>query len=470
MTLSLEKPSAEATLEPTARGLLPLIGRDEMNLAEFALGLASDRNPKNLKTVERSQTLKLANGKVLEQHWVVTGSEKYGLPRGGDDDLLLGLLKIASDANFSDRRVQFSRYELLQVLDWPLNGQSYQRIEDGLNRLVGVRIYAKNAFWDNERKSYLSMNFGIVDEFQIYENRHQRANQGQTEIPLTYVVFSDKLYNSIKSNNIKRLDLNFYYALGSTITKRLYRFLDKRRWGKTRLVVDILTLATMNLGLDTSGRSYASQVKQRLDSSHQELVDKGFLSGWEYRLGKDRKSWLVEYSFGSEAPALPSGETASPGASLLEQLMLRGLSRAVGQRLIDGFPERIAEKLEIYDHLVRTRSRMISKNPQGWLRRAIEEDYQAQPADFESSQEREQKKQAKAARERAQKEKREAEEYNHERLWQAYERLDAFEKDKLLAEVRERIRFLPAAKRQELDSDHPIVRAEILTLMEERLS
>lgn len=469
MTLSLDKSSTETVLEPSARGLLPLIGRDEMNLAEFALGLASDRNPKNLKTVERSQTLKLANGKMLEQHWVVTGSEKYGLPRGGDDDLLLGLLKIASDASFSDRRVQFSRYELLQVLDWPLNGQSYQRIEDGLNRLVGVRIFAKNAFWDNERKSYLSMNFGIIDEFQIYENRQQRAHPTQPEFPLTYVVFSDKLYRSIQSNNIKRLDLNFYYGLSSTITKRLYRFLDKRRWGKARLVVDILALATMNLGLDTSGRSYASQIKQRLDSSHQELVDKGFLGGWEYRLGKDRKTWLVEYSFACEVPVLPP-ESASPNASLLEQLMQRGLSRAVGQRLLDEFPERIAEKLEIFDHLVRTRSRMISKNPQGWLRRAIEEDYQAQPTDFESSQEREQKKQAKAARERAQKEKRESEEQNHERLWQAYERLDAFEKDKLLAEVRERIRFLPAAKRQELDSDHPIMRAEILTVMEERLS
>ena len=467
MTLSLEKPSSESGLEPSARGLNPLIGRDEMNLAEFALGLASDRNPKNLKTVERSQTLKLAGGKVLEQHWVVTGSEKYGLPRGGDDDLLLGLLKLASDANFSDRRVQFSRYELLKVLDWPLNGQSYQRIEESLNRLVGVRIFAKNAFWDNQRKSYLSMNFGIIDEFQIYENRHQRAGAGQSELPLTYVMFSDKLYQSIQSNNIKRLDLNFYYALSGTITKRLYRFLDKRRWGKSRLVVEMLTLATMNLGLDTSGRSFASQVKQRLDPSHQELVDKGFLIGWEYRLGKDRKTWLVEYNFGTtEAPAPPSGE--SPPR--LEQLMLRGLSRAVAQRLLNEFPERVAEKVEIYDHLVRTRSRMISKNPQGWLRRAIEEDYQGQPADFESSQEREQKKQAKTARERAQKEQVEAEEHTQQKLWQAYERLEPFDQDKLLAEVRERIRFMPAAKRQELTLEHPIVRAELLTLMAEQMA
>jgi hypothetical protein len=149
--------------------------------------------------------------------------------------------------------------------------------------------------------------------------------------------------------------------------------------------------------------------------------------------------------------------------------MLRGLSRAVAQRLLDEFPERVAEKVEIYDHLVRTRSRMISKNPQGWLRRAIEEDYQGQPADFESSQEREQKKQVKTARERAQKEQLEAEEQTQQKLWQAYERLEPFAQDKLLAEVRERIRFMPAAKRQELTLEHPIVRAELLTLMAEQM-
>ena len=144
-----------------------LTGRDEMNLAEFALGLASDRNTRDVKTIERKQSIINPDGKRLDQTWTITGSDQHGLPRAGDDDVLLALLKLASDQGLQERIVHFTRYELMQILNWPTNGRTYKRIESSLDRLAGVRILAKNSFWDNARKSYTSLNFGLIDDYLI---------------------------------------------------------------------------------------------------------------------------------------------------------------------------------------------------------------------------------------------------------------------------------------------------------------
>ena len=190
-------------------------GRDEMNLAEFALGLASDRNPHGVKTIERKQTIITPDGKRLEQTWTITGSDKHGLPRAGDDDVLIALLKLASDQGLQSRVVQFSRYELMQILEWPTNGRTYKRIEASLDRLAGVRILAKNSFWDNARKSYTSLNFGLIDDYLIAD-QPAGARQGQLPIPFTHVSFNEKFFESMRVGNMKRLDMK----LSTTVCPR----------------------------------------------------------------------------------------------------------------------------------------------------------------------------------------------------------------------------------------------------------
>lgn len=460
---------------PTRSLPTPLIGRDEMNLAEFALGLLSDRNPKGLKTIERVQFVPQRDGRVLEQRWIVTGSDKYGLPRAGDDDVLLGLLKLASDQQFSSQKVYFSRYELISLLNWPMNGSSYERLQEALDRLAGVRIVAKNSFWDNEQKRYISLNFGIIDEYQLYESRATPRRTEQLAIPLTYVRLSDKLFTSIHAKNIKRLDLDFYNALTSSVAKRLYRFLSKRQRMRQVFEIELLSLASVNVGLDLSKRRYVSQIKQNLDKGHRELVERGFLRAWEYRWAEARDQWFVVYTFaemlaaeGEEPPMFEvldagMGVPALAELDLVTELMNRGFSTRVAQRLVAGYRDRIAAKLELYDQLRAARSHLLKRNPLGWLRRAIEEDYQAPQR---HAREPQRPAGASSLGKSEQRQRQDQEQQPELLAW--YRALDGGEQAVLLEAARARLEFLPQARREKLDLRSPMLRGMLYEVIEER--
>jgi hypothetical protein len=72
-----------------------LIGRDEMNLAEFPITLLSDRPPRDQKTLCYED----ANGKLL-----ITGSDAYGLPTAADADVIVALMQITKNKNNVTRR------------------------------------------------------------------------------------------------------------------------------------------------------------------------------------------------------------------------------------------------------------------------------------------------------------------------------------------------------------------------------
>src|SRR3954468_1855597 len=98
-----------------------LIGRDEMNLAEFPIALLADRVPDGQKTIY-----------FEDQHGqlTVTGSDAYGLPTATDTDVIVALIYLTKLRNdFRDVKVNFSRYELINLLNWSDEGWSYKRLD-----------------------------------------------------------------------------------------------------------------------------------------------------------------------------------------------------------------------------------------------------------------------------------------------------------------------------------------------------
>ena len=156
------------------KGGAPSFSRDEMNLAEFPLTVLSTRADPKVKTLEFSDQLRTKNGDVVERKWIITGADKFGLPTSTDDDVILGLIRLSMDDGFRNRKVYFSRYELLKALRWSTEGRSYSRLTKSLDRLSGVRIRAANSFYDNNSKSYQTCNFGIVDSYEINDHRAKK--------------------------------------------------------------------------------------------------------------------------------------------------------------------------------------------------------------------------------------------------------------------------------------------------------
>lgn len=364
--------------------------RDEMNLAEFPLAVLSTRVNPNVKTLEFSDTSRAPNGEMMERKWIITGADKFGLPTSTDDDVVLGLMRLSMAHGFRERKVYFTRYELLKTLRWSTEGRSYQRLIKSLDRLSGVRIRSSNSFYDNQSKSYQTLNFGLIDSYEINDCRR---GPGEEELK-SFFVWSEQLFESFKAGYIKKLDLDLYFSLRSAVSRRLYRYLDKHFYYKTVIERQLLPFAFEKIGLSRSYK-YVSSIKQQLEPALEELTTIGFLQGYEVRgRGAAATIRFIAARGGASvaASATPQDSAtgalagggakgiaaldASAGASLAEKLIQRGMAAPQARRLTGQIPrskhERIEKIIAYYDQLVAQNDYKVSKNRVGFLYRAVE--------------------------------------------------------------------------------------------------
>lgn len=332
------------------------IGKDEMNLVEFPITLLSKRHDSSSKTLEFCDTITGEDGRLIKREWIVTGSDKYGLPLAVDNDVLLALLIMGKENNFATETIGFSRYRLIKIMKWEDKGQNYKRIEESLDRLKGVSIKAKNAFWDNERKCYHTVNFGIIDGYDIIDS-YRNKSRNQEQFPFSSVELNKYIYQSIKAGYIKSIDTNLYFSLNSAISKRLYRYLDKKRYdGKKKFEINLYALAYVHLGFDDETYKYASLIKSKLDPVHQELIETGFLKAAEYQKTADGSSEKLIYTFGKKAELpegflakiveeeAPKGPDRDTGEAILLKLMEYGITRKVAEQISGEYPTELIEK------------------------------------------------------------------------------------------------------------------------------
>jgi hypothetical protein len=378
-----------------------IASKDEMNLVEFPFILLSKRN-EDQKTIEFNDWT-IANGETAKREWIVTGSDKYGLPTASDEELYIALMKVSKDIDFRSRRVPIVRYQLAKLMGWRLDGKSYERIEQGLDRLSGVRIKAKNAFWDNEKKKYVTVNFGIIDDYYLYDEKPgKKRDIAQEEIPISNFSWNEVLFNSFKAGNIKTIDTEFYFTLKSPITKRLYRFLDKKKYGgKPKFEIGIRKLASLLPLKD----DYPSHIKVLLEKAHNELTENGFLSNVDYEKAKGGEEKIVYRFHGKLSVKDKTGESRKElfpqgkgNDSMLQCLEERGITKRVAKTLVSNYSiDQIQTQIGVFDWLKRNKSPLVSKNPAGFLCKAIEENYQP-PKEYLNQQNRKDKEQRKEDR------------------------------------------------------------------------
>jgi hypothetical protein len=422
---SFSKPLQRPRLATSAGNVshLPMRpSRDEMNLAEFPLTVLSTRPNSGVKTLEFKDTIRGKNGDLVTRQWIITGADKFGLPTSSDDEVLLGLLKLTVDDGFRERKVYFTRYDLLRSLRWTTEGRSYARLQKALDRLSGVRIKATNAFYDNESKAHSTRNFGLIDAYEI--------NDGRSVSPKpSFFVWSEVLFRSFQAGFIKKFDLDFYLGLKSAVSRRLYRYLDKHFWYKSKIQTNIFVLAHEKVGVSRNYK-YASSLRQQLDPAFEELREHGILAEYAYQgkgqatevtliagTGRAAKPGLLDpdsvqnfsapgvnssstaaETEGSSAPRSGAGRKISTPqtfrhadldssmeedcqakqgvAELQSALIARGIREQQVKRLLEGKDalqlDRIKRILGYFDQLREAKSHLVSRSPVGFLYRAVE--------------------------------------------------------------------------------------------------
>ena len=362
--------------------------KDELNLAEFPIALPCHRSPKARTTIHIFETGLDQAGRPVQREWQVFPSHR-GLPLATDEEVFLGLMHFLQGAGFKERHVFFTQNRLFNLLGWNASRRSYERLEQSFDRLKGAVIKCKDSFWDNQNKCYVTRSFSLLDSYALY-----RRDAGATEAPfISSVSFSETIFDSFKSGFLKTLDFDLYLGLRYPIARKLLRLLDKKLHRGSTYEIELMRLAH-RLALTDS--AYPSDVKKHLKAPHDELVQAGFLK--EVSFIRRGKSASVRYVMNPrENWTLPTKKLAKdrpPESSLITELVGRGISRVVAATLLAEHGEKsIADKLEVFDHLLSTKSPMVTKNPAGFLRTSIEKDF-APPTGYISRAERQRLKDA----------------------------------------------------------------------------
>lgn len=364
------------------------IYRDEMNFAEFPLASMSDVVGGGQKTLVFGDTItdQSTNQKVARK-LTITGSDEYGLPTHMDDQVILGLMQLTAKRGFSDRRVQFSRRELIRELGWRDESKSYERVKESLHRWIGVTLYYEKAWWSKEESSWVDESFHILDQVTIFDR--DRIAKRKKSVPndpasgLSTFVWNEIVFASFQAGYIKQLDFELYKSLESSIAKRMFRFLDKRFYRQSRLEFELSHFAFEKLGL--SRNYHTGEIKRRLLPAIAELERKGFIqeaSKGERFLKSGPGAWRVVFF---RADQKRPSELPTTDQALLLLLEGREISSVVAKSLIRQFPpERIQEKIQLLDWLCARNDSRVSKSPAGFLVEAIRRDF-PMPRDFTST-------------------------------------------------------------------------------------
>jgi hypothetical protein len=351
------------------------IYRDELNFAEFPLASLSTSLPKDQKTLEFTDEIfdKSLNRRV-QRKLTITASDKYGLPTAMDDEVILGLIQLTGKAEFKERRVFFTRYELLKLLNWPDTARNYHRLEQSLNRWLGVTLYYEKAWWSKEEQSWVNEGFHILDHVQVLDQeRQRRAAKKQTdEAGKSSFVWNEVVFNSFKAGYIKQIDFEFYKGLESAVSKRLYRFLDKRFYQRNRLEFELRPFSCDHIGL--SKNYHTGELKRVLTPAIQELEKLGYIetaSSEERFIRKARGEWNIVF-----VRATKSTARLAESSPLVQALIDRGITAGSARLLVaQNSPQKIHEKLAFVDWLSARKDVRVQKNQAGFLYRAITEDF-----------------------------------------------------------------------------------------------
>ena len=360
--------------------------RDELNFAEFPLASLSDRLPPGKKTLVFEDTITdRGRGQPVTRRLTISASEKFGLPTALDDEVILGLVQLSSAAKFGSRKVEFTRYQLIKTLGWRDESRSYQRVADSLKRWLGVTLYYDSAWWSKEEQAWVSEHFHILDNVTILDQQRYRRQMKRapedSSAGLSSFTWNEVVFGSFQSGYLKQIDMDLYRSLKSRIAKRLFRFLDKRFHRRATLDFDLRCFAFEHIGL--SKNYNVGQVKRKLRPAFSELERVGFLSPMddtERFVKKGRGLWRITLrrASGQKRTKVPAPDTAT--VSLLQE---RNISQSVALRLAREFSaEAISQQLEAFDWLVSRKDGRVSKNPPGYLYKAITESYE-RPQDFE---------------------------------------------------------------------------------------
>ena len=326
--------------QPTSTNaeIVPLFGRDEMNLIEFPFGPITTGSTKTFEVEHPVFDSKLK--REVNRTLLITGSDAFGLPRPVDDQVLMGMKALTYEAGFTSKKVEFSRYRLCKTLGWQTGGSAYKRLEESFDRIAGTTLKFKDSWWDHGESVWKSKTFHLIEEVELCSRDgldRARLTDRRSAQTLCSFVWSDTIWKSFADGYIKKIDMAMWRKISSKRRKevalRLYRILDKRFYRKAYVRFDVRKLCLGTLGVS---RDYApSQMIRVIKRASDWLVECGFLREVRIQTGRNGGPEATFIKASKRGQVLPSQKKAPKlAAASAAMKYFESLSAAKQERLL----------------------------------------------------------------------------------------------------------------------------------------
>jgi len=384
--------------------LVPEAIRSEVNLLTLPFFALWRRDCEQRTETEYKTEAKRGNERI-EVSWTVTSNSKYGYPGPFDKLVYKAIEQIINEL---PKPIQNpicigSLYNLCKRIGIGKHGGAqYRKIKESLMRIWATSIVSKGAFYSKEEEEW------VEDAFHLYDRViFKGAKLPDGRIADTNYLFLNSWYlDNINAHYVKPVDWVYYKLLGTPIAQRLYELLSVKFYrlatkGGESISYKYSTLCDL---LPITRQKYISRAKQILDQAHNKLEKTKFIESWDWeelpQEGKE-KDWLIRYYPGRRAREeierfrgkeqlefmLPPPkdeeiiesrvELSAEDFNVVEQLTQRGITAATAKMLAKSHPaEHILRQIEVFDWLKERKSLLVERNPGGFLRKAIEENYQ----------------------------------------------------------------------------------------------
>lgn len=247
--------------------------------------------------------------------WTVQAPEGHRLPGPLDADIYVALgalynSQIPRERRHEERRIHTTLGELAELMGRERGGKTYNGIRTALRRLRNTNIRAVRTFREGDIVAE-EREFSIIGELTWKYRRDGDKSRTAVEVE-----FSRAIAESIARGHFRLLNVAAYFAIETPTARRLYRFLDARRW---RGAESFPTYSTRlrDLARDLPiDRAAPSHIRRTLDPAHEQLIAHGFLAAAEYEdrpvPGRRRPDPWVIYTFAPAEPAPAAARHAQP--------------------------------------------------------------------------------------------------------------------------------------------------------------
>ena len=201
-----------------------------------------------------------------------------GVPNYFDMDVFNAIMRVyvKKGGVYKKTEIHFTIYELMRELGLQAHdGRTANRVRESLERMAKTNLHFENSFYAEKEK--ITKIVHLLSRIEIYEKQ-----KGNRPINMIKVVLDDELVNSIEKKYYKLIDFKIYKALAAGIPRRLYEYLEKKKYRKNKFEIDIRKLAKW-IGLKTSK---ISQLKELLRKANNELKEKRVIDKWKYDKNK----------------------------------------------------------------------------------------------------------------------------------------------------------------------------------------